>query len=77
LPKANVLRGQADNISLAIYNAGSGAPRSNINTNKVIDLKENVVARIQGGLSGRLACGSMERKRNRCHDIAMQYLLFV
>lgn len=51
LPKTNVLRGYSYNIALVVHDTGSCAACADIDTNVVLDIGMELIARVSGQLS--------------------------
>ena len=54
LPQLDVLRREADNVTMLIDNAGSSTASPNIDANVVIDMRTELVVRIGGELTAGL-----------------------
>jgi hypothetical protein len=61
LPEANVLRCQSYNITLIVHDTGSGTTSTHIDTDIVVDLRVEFIARVCRQLSRLLALVLSER----------------
>lgn len=70
LPETNVLRCQSHNIALVIHDTGSGAASTHIDTDVVVDLRVELIARVSRQLPRLLALLVLSERES--HDVRLR-----
>lgn len=55
LPKADILGGEADDITFGVDDAGTGTTSTDVDADVMVHLYLQLLPRVRGGLSGALA----------------------